>query len=301
LPRGLTLLVNNRVAPPGLTWPNTGCAGPLHRPSPSPTARSLGFAVGHGPFGIHVGVCLSRFHHGADAPRSPGLRPTFASAAPRGQHSVGERPASAGWWRRPTHKRSASPATCHAVRRRWSTTREVRSCRAGARVWASDTCLGPQGKTAVAPYSRLAARGLGFAVGYGPFGIDVGVCLSRFHHGADAPRSPGLRPTFASAARCRQHSVGERPASAGWWRRPTRERFASPATCHAARPSWSSPRRPTRAVTRPNPAKRSLRHASIPANTGTDSTHGTQFGLCRWTRAVWDPRGGLSVALPPWG
>ena len=93
------------------------------------------------------------------------------------------------------------------------------------------------------------------AVGLGPIGIHVGLRKRRFHHGADAPRWPGLRPTLASAARCRQHSVGERPASAGWWRRPTHKRSASPTTCHAARPSWSSPDRPTRAVTRPKPGQ----------------------------------------------
>ncbi len=52
--------------------------------------------------------------------------------------------------------------------------------------------------------------------------------------------TPHVRLFEAASRRWPQASVGERPASAGWWKRATRGRFASPTTCHAARRRWSN-------------------------------------------------------------
>jgi len=206
----------------------------MHRPSSSPTASGLGSAVGHGPIGIHVGVRERRFHHGADAPRSPRLRVAASTASANGQRQL-----------------------------------------AG----------GDVPRTSVLRVQRRPTQS--DAVGLGPIGIHVGVRERRFHHGADAPRLPRLRvaASVASANGQRQLAGGDVPRTSD----PRVQRLATRSDAVG-----QQPRRPTR----PDLAQHRLRRSTAPAFT---VTHGTQFGLCRWTRAVWDPRGGLSVALPPWG
>ena len=72
---------------------------------------------------------------------------------------VGERSASAGWWRRATRRGSASPAACHAVRRRCSSPRRPTRNYPGTTLAAPVQCTGPH------RHRRQAAWALPLAMG----------------------------------------------------------------------------------------------------------------------------------------
>ena len=128
-------------------------------------------------------------------------------------------------------------------------------------------------------------------------------CESRFHHGADAATFAGAAP-HACLGCASTPAQRRRTASVSW--------LVETSHARAIRESSGSPRGSTALVINPRGqvvlcGSPGVGIGHLPRAAGEDGgsavlqVRGTRLGLCRWPRAVWYRRGGLLVALPPWG